>query len=67
MAKHPRIIQYLDKVQGLLKEFPTFTIQQVPRAENTHAAVLASLGSTLDTQFRRSVLVEHLDCQASKK
>ncbi|XP_020426524.1 uncharacterized protein LOC109950806 [Prunus persica] len=61
MAKHPRMIQYLDKVQGLLKEFPTFTIQQVPRAENTHADALASLGSALDTQFRRSIPVEHLD------
>ncbi|KAI5352151.1 hypothetical protein L3X38_005042 [Prunus dulcis] len=61
MAKHPGMIQYLDKVQGLLKEFPTFTIQQVPRAENTHADALASLGSALDTQFRCSIPVEHLD------
>ncbi|XP_020421514.1 uncharacterized protein LOC109949767 [Prunus persica] len=61
MAKHPRMIQYLDKVQGLLKEFPTFTIQQIPRAENTHADALASLGSALDSQFRRSIPVEHLD------
>ncbi|CAL2247206.1 unnamed protein product [Prunus armeniaca] len=34
MAKHPRMILYLDKVQELLKAFPTFTIQQVPRVEN---------------------------------
>ncbi|CAL2247866.1 unnamed protein product [Prunus armeniaca] len=61
MAKHPRMVQYLDKVQGLLKEFPTFTIQQVPRVENTHADALASLGSALDTQFRCSIPVEHLD------
>ncbi|CAL9012000.1 unnamed protein product [Prunus brigantina] len=61
MTKHPRMVQYLDKVQGLLKEFPTFTIQQVPRAKNTHADALASLGSALDTQFRRSIPVEHLD------
>ncbi|CAL9019626.1 unnamed protein product [Prunus brigantina] len=61
MAKHPRMVQYLDKVQGLLKESPTFTIQQVPRAKNTHADALASLGSALDTQFRRSIPVEHLD------
>ncbi|KAI5326678.1 hypothetical protein L3X38_035752 [Prunus dulcis] len=61
MAKHPKMIQYLDKVQGLLKEFPTFTIQQVPRAENTHADALASLESALDTQFRLSTPVEHLD------
>ncbi|KAI5336927.1 hypothetical protein L3X38_016196 [Prunus dulcis] len=61
MAKHPRMILYLDKVQELLKAFPTFTIQQVPRAENAHADALASLGSALDTQFRRSIPVEHLD------
>ncbi|CAL2239409.1 unnamed protein product [Prunus armeniaca] len=60
MEKHPRMIQYLDKVQGLFKEFPTFTIQQVPRAENTHADALVSLGSALDTQFRHSIPVEHL-------
>ncbi|CAL9016033.1 unnamed protein product [Prunus brigantina] len=61
MAKHPRMILYLDKVQELLKAFPTFTIQQVPRAENAHADALASLGSALDAQFRRSIPVEHLD------
>ncbi|BFG32443.1 hypothetical protein CerSpe_187170 [Prunus speciosa] len=61
MAKHPRMILYLDKVQELLKALPTFTIQQVPRAENAHADALASLGSALDTQFRRSIPVEHLD------
>ncbi|KAI5312418.1 hypothetical protein L3X38_041591 [Prunus dulcis] len=61
MAKHPRMILYLDKVQELLKAFPTFTIQQVPRAENAHVDALASLGSALDTQFRRSIPVEHLD------
>ncbi|KAI5312040.1 hypothetical protein L3X38_041213 [Prunus dulcis] len=61
MAKHPRMILYLEKVQELLKAFPTFTIQQVPRAENAHADALASLGSALDTQFRRSIPVEHLD------
>ncbi|KAI5334144.1 hypothetical protein L3X38_024277 [Prunus dulcis] len=61
VAKHPRMVQYLDKVHGLLKEFPTFTIQQVPRAENTYADALASLGSALVTQFKRSIQVEHLD------
>ncbi|KAI5335177.1 hypothetical protein L3X38_025310 [Prunus dulcis] len=61
MPKHPRMVQYLDKVQGILKEFPTFTIQQVPRAENTHADALAHLGSALDIQIKRSILVEHLD------
>ncbi|CAL2266902.1 unnamed protein product [Prunus armeniaca] len=48
MAKHPRMILYLDKVQELLKAFPTFTIQQVPRAENAYVDALVSLGSALD-------------------
>ncbi|CAL9025070.1 unnamed protein product [Prunus brigantina] len=30
MEKYLRIIQYLDKVQELLKALPTYTIQQVP-------------------------------------
>ncbi|XP_020415572.1 uncharacterized protein LOC109948075 [Prunus persica] len=67
MAKHPRMILYLDKVQELLKVFPTFTIQQVPRAENAHVDALASLGSVLDTQFRRSIPVEHLDRPSIKE
>ncbi|KAI5312604.1 hypothetical protein L3X38_041777 [Prunus dulcis] len=61
MAKHPRMILYLDKVQELLKAFPTFTIQQVSPAENVHADALACLGSALDTQFRHSIPIEHLD------
>ncbi|CAL8136495.1 unnamed protein product [Prunus armeniaca] len=61
MAKHPRMVQYLDKVQGILKEFLTFTIQQVLWAGNTHADALASLGLVLDTQFRHYIPVEHFD------
>ncbi|CAL2229599.1 unnamed protein product [Prunus armeniaca] len=59
MAKHPRMVKYLDNVQELLKEFPTFTIQQIPRAKNTHVDALASLGLALDTQFKCSILIKH--------
>ncbi|KAI5317797.1 hypothetical protein L3X38_037504 [Prunus dulcis] len=61
MAKHPKMILYLDKVQELLKAFPTFTIQQVPQAKNAYADALASPGSVLDTQFRCSIPVKYLD------
>ncbi|KAI5313509.1 hypothetical protein L3X38_042685 [Prunus dulcis] len=61
------MVQYVDKVQGLLKEFPTFTIQQVRLIKNTHADELASLGSALDTQFRRSIPIEHLDWPSIEK
>ncbi|CAL2255339.1 unnamed protein product [Prunus armeniaca] len=54
------MILHIDKVQELLKAFPTFTIQQVPRPKNMRTDALASLGSALDAQFRRSMLVEHL-------
>lgn len=60
-GKHPRMIHYLDKVQELLKAFSIFTIQQVPQAEKTHADALASLVSELNTQFKRSISIEHLD------
>lgn len=67
MAKHPRMILYLDKVQDLLNEFSTFTIQQGAHAKNGHEDALASLGSALDTKFRRSIQVEHLDQQNIKE
>ncbi|KAI5327404.1 hypothetical protein L3X38_026800 [Prunus dulcis] len=50
----PKKILYLDKVQEVLKAFPTFTIQQVPRAENAHVDALASLG--LEAPSRSSTL-----------
>ncbi|CAL9000467.1 unnamed protein product [Prunus brigantina] len=41
-----------DQLRDIVVEgISTFTIQQVPRAENAHADVLASIGSVLDTQF----------------
>ncbi|KAH0976170.1 hypothetical protein GBA52_018069 [Prunus armeniaca] len=43
MAKHPKMILYLDKVQELLKAFPTFTIEQEPWAENAYADAHAEL------------------------
>ncbi|XP_034225500.1 uncharacterized protein LOC117635261 [Prunus dulcis] len=67
MAKHLRMILYLDKVQELLNAFPTFTIQRVPWAENAHADALPSLGSALDIQFRRFILVEHLDLPSNEE
>lgn len=61
MAKHLRMILYIDKIQELLQAFPTSTIQRVSRTKNAHADSLASLGSTLDTQFRSSIPIEYLD------
>ncbi|KAM1910711.1 hypothetical protein ACFX13_039322 [Malus domestica] len=43
-TKHPKITQYLEKVRKQLEAFQTYTLTQVPRADNAHADVLASLG-----------------------
>ncbi|KAM1334267.1 hypothetical protein ACFX2F_010204 [Malus domestica] len=60
-AKHPRMAQYLEKVRQQLEAFQTYTLTQVPRADNAHADALAGLGSALDHQFKRSIPVEYLD------
>ncbi|KAM1954265.1 hypothetical protein ACFX1T_023632 [Malus domestica] len=52
MAKHPRMAQYLEKVRKQLEAFQTYTLTQVPRANNAHADVLAGLGSALDHQLK---------------
>ena len=59
--KHPRMAQYLEKVRKQLEAFQTYTFTQVPRTENAHADALAGLGSALDHQLKRSILVEYLD------
>ncbi|KAM1497263.1 hypothetical protein ACFX11_031705 [Malus domestica] len=53
--------QYLEKVRQQLEAFQTYTLTQVLRADNAHADALAGLGSTIDHQFKRSILVEYLD------
>lgn len=46
----PKTSYIIEKVQELLKAFHTFTIQKIPRAENTYADAQASLGSALKRQ-----------------
>ena len=59
--KHPRMAQYLEKVRKQLEAFQTYTLTQVPRTKNAHTDALASLGSALYHQLKRSILVEYLD------
>lgn len=61
MAKHMKMIHYLDKVQELLKAFITYSLTQVPWMENAHIDALENLGSVLHHQFRCSIFVEHND------
>ena len=60
-TKHPRMTQYLEKVRKQLEAFQTYTLTQVPRADNACANALASLGSAFDHQLKRSIPVEYLD------
>ncbi|XP_068305157.1 uncharacterized protein [Pyrus communis] len=48
MAKHLKMAQYLRKIQKQLEAFQTYTLTQVPRADNAHANALGGQGSALD-------------------
>ncbi|KAK4848380.1 hypothetical protein QYF36_012250 [Acer negundo] len=58
-ARDRRMSAYLNKVKHLQSTFDEFSIEQIPRAENTRADALASLGSTT-TNNSKSVLIVHL-------
>ncbi|KAM2295427.1 hypothetical protein ACFX1S_035231 [Malus domestica] len=51
--------QYLENVQKQLKAFQTYTLTQVPRADNAHADALAGLGSALNHQLKRYIPVKY--------
>ncbi|KAK4841852.1 hypothetical protein QYF36_011535 [Acer negundo] len=51
-ARDRRMSAYLNKVKHLQSTFDEFSIEQIPRAENTRADALASLGSTTTKQFK---------------
>ena len=53
------MIAYLAKAKLLQSNFDEFTIQQVPRSENSRADILASLGSTT-TYGSKLIPVVHL-------
>ena len=53
--------QYLKKVRKQLEAFQTYTLTQVPQANNTHADALANLGFAIDHQLKRPIPVEHLN------
>ena len=53
--------QYLDKVHEQLEAFKTYILTQVLRPDNAHVDALASLGSGIDRQLKRSIPVEYLD------
>ncbi|KAK0598996.1 hypothetical protein LWI29_001360 [Acer saccharum] len=58
-ARDRRMSAYLNKVKQLQSTFDEFLIEQIPRAKNTRADALASLGSTT-TNNSKSVPIVHL-------
>ena len=58
-GKDQRMTAYLAKAKYLQSTFDEFTIQQIPRSENTRADELASLGSTA-TNSSKSIPIIHL-------
>ena len=52
---------YLQKAKDLLSAFSSYTIQQVPRAENTQVEALARLASTKNAELLEVTPIEFLD------
>ncbi|KAK0593633.1 hypothetical protein LWI29_020599 [Acer saccharum] len=58
-ARDRRMLAYLNKVKQLQSTFDEFSIEQIPRTENTRADALANLGSTT-TNNSKSIPIVHL-------
>ena len=58
-ARDQRMTAYLTKAKQLQSTFDEFTIQQIPRSENSRADAMAYLGSTT-TNGSKSIPVIHL-------
>ena len=61
----PELVRYCKKVLRLLARLPQFTIQNIPRSENTQADALAKLAKELiypDTEYEIQVLVRPQRC-----
>ena len=58
MAKDERIEAYHTLAKRELTRIPEFSIQQVRRAQNSHANALAALASTTDVGRERIVMIE---------
>ena len=59
-ARGPKLAAYLAKVRGYLDQFKKYTIEQIPREQNTNADALAKLASTRDKDTLESILVKYL-------
>ncbi|GJX32293.1 reverse transcriptase domain-containing protein [Tanacetum coccineum] len=60
IAKESGMVQYLNKVKTLAKNFKEFSIKQIPRSENKKADALSKIASTSFAHLNKQVLVEEL-------
>ncbi|GJU90799.1 reverse transcriptase domain-containing protein [Tanacetum coccineum] len=60
IAKESGMVQYLNKVKTLTKNFKEFSIKQIPRSENKKADALSKIASTSFAHLNKQVLVEEL-------
>lgn len=58
---------YLSQVKRLLANFESFTLQQVPRSQNSHAFSLATLATSIREWLSRIRLVKNLVTPAYNK
>ena len=54
------MIQYLNKVKALAKNFREFSVKQIPRSDNKKADALSKIASTSFAHLNKQVLVEEL-------
>ena len=54
------MVAYLNKIRDLLAQFDKYTLQQVPRDQNSNADALAKLASAKDADTLNIVPVERL-------
>nr|KYP70634.1 Retrovirus-related Pol polyprotein from transposon opus [Cajanus cajan] len=59
-AKDPQLAKYLEKVKLLSENFQEFTLNHVPREQNSRADLLSKLASTKKPGATRSVIQETL-------
>lgn len=59
-TKDMKMFVYLSKVKKLQFELKEFSIEQLPRSKNSNANTPTNLGSSISSEYRRTILIEIL-------
>lgn len=57
-AKDIKMSLYLARVKHLQSQFKEFLVQHLPQSENSDVDVLRNLRSTIDSEYKQTILVE---------